>query len=742
MKSPAFFSSGFLVLSSYLLFSCGDSSNESDAPEITVPAIESVLVINEIVAAAVDDGNEEATETGVLDTITNENSPLRINEIVAKASDGGYDWIELYVTGTSPVNLSHYALADENNDLFNLPNVTLSSGEFYRVFATTDEVTEVETVAFKLGSSDEIRLFHGDDLVDQFSWHKGQALIGFSYGRFPDGSDATQTLEPSPLTNNITAVHGPLLINEIVASDLDGGDDWFELYNNSDEAISLVRYQVIDESDDIEPVSLPDVILAPNEYIVIYATNDDPNDYYVPFKLGKSDELSLILNDEIVDYINWDDSDAPTGFSYGLTYNLINSDNNNSHWDKDTLTPTPGSANELATAFTPAIVHDLFITISTENWQDILANPLDEEYHQASIIFNGITLDSVAIRTNGDSSLSSVAQSTSDRYSFKVDINEYVSGQKFFNLKKFTLQNSFNDPSYMREVIAYDLLDAMGVATPKHTYVNVYINDELFGFYLMLEVIDSEFIENNFANSNGDLYKPDGTGSDLQWINNTMDSYSGIHLQSNEETTDNGAFINFIEQLDTGSTDVIDVDSLLRYMSVSVALSNLDSYHGTLSHNYYLYEQDGVFSFLPWDFNESFGSFTMDCNSVDIRELYIDEPTSGALADRPLLANIFSNEENLATYHDYLWQLIDGPLSSDTFSARVAEISNLIHEHVANDPSAFYGMAAFEQSLYSSISGFYGLTSFIDYRVSNMTKQLQGYLPTAGDGSGFCNSER
>jgi hypothetical protein len=673
----------------------------------------------------------------ILDVIINENAPLRINEIVANDSAGGYDWIELYVSGATSVQLGDYTIADENDELLALPDVTIASGEFYRVYATTDDVAELDTVSFKLGNSDQVSLFLGDDLVDQLKWSKGQALIGQSYGRFPDGSDGTHTLEPSPMALNRKATHGPLLINEIVASDINEGNDWFELYNNSSANISLADYKVIDESDDIEPVTLPDVELAPNEYIVIYATDVDPSDHYVPFKLGKTDELSLILNDETVDYIDWDDSDVTAGFSYGLT---VDEDESEVSWDKDFLTPTKGSQNEIATAFNSSVVHNLSINITTENWLDILANPLDEEYHETSITFNGVTLDSVAIRTKGGSSLRSVSQSTSDRYSFKVDINEYVDGQKFFGLKKFTLQNSFNDPTYMREVIAYDLLDEMGVATPKHAYVNLYVNDELFGFYLMLEAIDGEFLENNFANSNGDLYKPDGVGSDLQWISNSITSYSDINLQTNEDTTDNGAFINFVDQMDNGSTEVIDVDSLLRYMSVSVALSNLDSYHGTLAHNYYIYEQDGVFGLLPWDFNEAFGTFAMNCNGVDVRELYIDEPTSGALSDRPMVGNVFADEDNLAIYHDYLWQLIDGPLSSESFNTRVTEIADLIREHVANDPTAFYGATAFETNLHSDVSNFFGLTEFINYRVDNMTQQLQGDLPSSGNGNGFCSN--
>jgi len=713
--------------------------DEGDAPEgfsygLFADGTGSVQILSPTPGAVNQESTPTPTETVERDLIIDENVPLRINEIVAKDSADGYDWIELYVSGSSSVNLSDYTLADENDELISLPEVTLSAGDFYRIYATTDDAPEVDTVGFKLGASDHVSLYQGDNLVDQLEWNKGQALIGYSYGRFPDGSDGTQVLTPSAEASNQLANRRTLIISEIVANDVSEGNDWFELYNNSSENISLANYQVIDKNDDIAPVNLPDAVLAPGEYIVIYATDVDPNTYYVPFKLGNTDELSLILNDETVDYIDWDGSDVYVGFSYGLSYG---SDDGYS-WDKDFLTPTQASENELATAFNPKVVHKLSINITTENWQDILANPLDEEYHDTSITFNGVTLDSVAIRTKGGSSLSSVARSTSDRYSFKLDINKYVDGQKFFGLKKFTLQNSFNDPSYMREVIAYDLLDEMGVATPEHAYVNFYVNGELFGFYLMVEVIDGEFLEKHFANSNGDLYKPDGVGSDLKWIDGDVSSYSDINLQTNEETTDNGAFINFVEQIDAGSTEVIDVDSLLRYMSVSVALSNLDSYHGSLAHNYYIYEQDGVFGLLPWDFNEAFGSFSMGCDGVDVRELYIDEPITGPLADRPMVASAFASQENLDTYHEYLWQLIDGSLSSTEFSARIDDIAEVISEHVANDPSGFYSHAQFEQNLNSTVDRYYGLTEFMDYRITNMIKQLQGDLPTAGNGSGFC----
>lgn len=666
-----------------------------------------------------------------VDTIINESPSLRINEIVAKDLTGGYDWIEFIVTGDTAISLGDYSISDEDGIIVTLPDADLSPGDLYRVYATTDLDTNLATVEFKLGSSDELNLYLDTDLVDQLSWKKGQALIGQSFGRFPDASDRTAILTPSPLLNNALGEHGPLIINEVVATTLDESMDWFELYNSSDVDINLSTYQVLDESDDIDPISLPDVILVPGQYITIYATEDDTDEYSVGFKLGKNDELNLMLNDEVVDYLSWEESEVSGGFSFGLVDNL-------NSWAVSTLTTTPNAINEVPEVFHRDEVTNLYIDIDDDKWQDILDYPLEEEYQESTLTYNGISLDTVGIRTKGGSSLEAVSRSTSDRYSFKVDINEYVDDQMFFGLKKFVLQNSYNDPSYMREVIAYDLLDDLDVPTPQRGYVNLYINNELFGLYVMVEVIDSTFIDKHFDNDNGDLYKPDGEGSDLLWAGDDISNYSEINLKTNEDTSDNGAFLNLVEELDEGDVDSVDIDLFLRYMAVSVALSNLDSYHGTLAHNYYLYEQDGIFSFLPWDFNESFGTFTMNCRS-DVRNLYIDEPTDGTFADRPLVSAVFADQNNLDTYHDYLWQLINGPLANGTFAEKVADIETLISEHVENDPSGFYGFDYFEQNLDNDVGQFFGLTSFMTYRITNMQLQLLGEADSSNDGRGFCN---
>jgi hypothetical protein len=253
-------------------------------------------------------------------------------------------------------------------------------------------------------------------------------------------------------------------------------------------------------------------------------------------------------------------------------------------------------------------------------------------------------------------------------------------------------------------------------------------------------------LEENFTDPDGDLYKPDDAsseglvGNDLIWIDAAYDSYSAIELKTNEYVTENAALLTFLNEINNGDDfdNVLNADSMLRYLAASTVMGNLDSYQGTLAHNYYLYEQSGVFTIIPWDFNESFGTFSMGCS--DIEGLYIDEPTQGALSDRPLIAALLSSDGNLSTYHAYIQQLIDGSLNPDVLEQTVEDIADLIRTDVASDPTAFYSASEFEIGLDSTVDQIPGLTSFVTDRAYSVQNQLDGIEDASGNGSGYCGT--
>lgn len=429
-------------------------------------------------------------------------------------------------------------------------------------------------------------------------------------------------------------------------------------------------------------------------------------------------------------------------------------------------------------------VVDVKITIDSEDFQDMLDNASAEEYKQASVDYNGQHFEHIGIRTKGNLSLRSVVQMPdSDRYSFKLSFDEYVD-QTLDGISKINLNNNYSDASSMREFLTYELAEQLGLPTPKYSYVNVYINDELWGFYLAIEQIGDAYLNRHFGNSYGALYKGEmtGSGSDLTWLGDDPSAYTGLALKS--KTTNDDILIDMINELNNGSDyeKVLDVEESLKYIALNVATNNMDSYIGQNKQNYYLYEDDGIFSILPWDYNMAFGGLgggmpggmggfgglgnrfgnragNEDGNTLEPpgggstdntdparqsepqetaatayerasgSSLLIDEPTQGAVADRPLVAKLLEVQEYKELYHSILQEAVDGYLSNDTFTARVNELAAMISPYVQADPNAFYSYEEFQAAVPS-------LIATNASQVENISQQLDGTIPSSGDGSG------
>lgn len=150
------------------------------------------------------------------------------------------------------------------------------------------------------------------------------------------------------------------------------------------------------------------------------------------------------------------------------------------------------------------------IKIKESDWKWLLENATKEEYKSADVTINGETFNNVGIRPKGNSSLTSVANdSTTDRYSIKIDFGQYVDGQTYHGIRKLALNNNISDATYMKEAISYDIYNFLGIATPEYSYTDIKINGSDWGLYLGVEVVDERFIEKNYGEISGNLYKPE-----------------------------------------------------------------------------------------------------------------------------------------------------------------------------------------------------------------------------------------
>ena len=149
---------------------------------------------------------------------------LVINEIMAsndqtQADEYGEfdDWIEVYNTGSSDINLGDYYLSDDVNilDKYNFPSVTLGSNEYFIVWADDDEEDQGDNHAtFKLSASGEA-VYLSDfnfNLIDGFTFGEQETDMG--YARVPNGTGPFIIQSPTFSSNN-----------ELVSSQLEDNHD-------------------------------------------------------------------------------------------------------------------------------------------------------------------------------------------------------------------------------------------------------------------------------------------------------------------------------------------------------------------------------------------------------------------------------------------------------------------------------------------------------------------------------------
>lgn len=374
--------------------------------------------------------------------------------------------------------------------------------------------------------------------------------------------------------------------------------------------------------------------------------------------------------------------------------------------------------------FTDQVI-EVNIEIGEDVYQSMIENALAEEYVMADITYNGYTFESIGIRPKGNSSLSQVAQSGGDRFSFKIDFDQYISEQSLFGLEKINLNNVYYDATYMKEELSYEILAQMGLDVPDTSYVALSINGEYFGLYLAVEDVGEEFLIENFGNADGELYKPESTSANLALSDNYMfeDELGG---------DDNSALIELIEEINNSDFSNFNVETYLKYLAYSTFTLNLDSYQGSMFHNYYLYNDNGTFEWIGWDYNMSLNGFPGQTFTYDASVGYlIDEPVIGDMSNYPLIDQILSNEEYLELYHQYYYELIE-LLDNGSFEQLVLENYERIKDYVKTDPSAFFTYTQFEEGLFSET----GLISFVSDRIENVEAQLTGATPSTNNGQG------
>lgn len=452
---------------------------------------------------------------------------------------------------------------------------------------------------------------------------------------------------------------------------------------------------------------------------------------------------------------------------------------------------TQGKAKEgtYAKLFNKETIQDVKISIDENNWNYLLQNAIDKPTVLASSVSIGDdTVKYVGIKTKGNLTLKEVWNSSSDRFSFTINFgkyintnNGYIDKQNLYGLRKVALNNIYGDATLMKEYLSYELMTKMGIPTPEYSLINLYINDEFYGVYMMVESIDSSLTQRTLGEKSDYLVKPESSGGDLIY-DNSLDEYinddgefdfSSIIYDNSENIiypndksnplykynglwkNDEDTFEDIVDMLPTifkwmktlnelnntnnPNTDdyklaleeIIDVDSLIRYFAVNTYLVNLDSYQSEKMQNYALYiNETGRATIIPWDYNYSFGVYGLGSASDVINFDIYNPAINTTLKDRPLLNVILQNDEYKTLYEKYLNDITiiasEGGTTSDgdtyeenNFATILNKYNKLLNNIYENDPTAFYTLDEYNKATTS-------LKELIEQRSEAVLNQLNG----------------
>ncbi len=153
------------------------------------------------------------------------------------------------------------------------------------------------------------------------------------------------------------------------------------------------------------------------------------------------------------------------------------------------------------------------IQMDGDEWQSMLDTATQELYHQCDVVINGTKFQGVGIRPKGNTSLSSIAMNPdTERFSFKLEFDQFVDGQSAWGLDKLCLNNNYADATNMKEALIYDMYQYLGADASLYNYAEIYVNGEYWGVYLALEAVEDSFMLRNYGAEKGALYKPDTMG--------------------------------------------------------------------------------------------------------------------------------------------------------------------------------------------------------------------------------------
>ncbi|MFK7843868.1 MAG: CotH kinase family protein [Rhodothermales bacterium] len=386
-------------------------------------------------------------------------------------------------------------------------------------------------------------------------------------------------------------------------------------------------------------------------------------------------------------------------------------------------------------------INTIELTFTESNWDQILDDLYaegEEDRLVGTAIINGVQYDSVGVRYKGNSTYNP----NQIKNPLNIKLDHVVDDQDVDGYGTLKLANVTNDPSFMREVLGYEIARKYMPASEAN-FANVYINGQHLGLYSNVQSVDKFFMGTHFKNDENARFKGELAGDgrpSLVDVWNYRGADSTAYFDFYELKSDYGwdALLNFLDIYNNAPErmeDVLNVDLHLWMLAYDILMVNLDA-PVNFAHNYYLFQDNtGRFNPIIWDLNENFGVFTQLLAGGQLNPSQMDPFLNATHPSFPIVGNVLSDPTYRKIYVAHMKTIMEEIFSNQWYKTRIQEIQNVIDADVQADPNKFYTYNDFLSNVDNAIGGggppgpgarsVIGITELMDARVEYISAQSE-----------------
>lgn len=388
----------------------------------------------------------------------------------------------------------------------------------------------------------------------------------------------------------------------------------------------------------------------------------------------------------------------------------------------------------------------IFLQFENDDWEAELAAFKDSDVEVPALVsVDGRDYPDVGVHFRGASSFMMVSEGS--KRSLNLSFNFVDSDQRLLGYRTVNLLNAASDPTFLRAVF-YSHIAQEFLPVPKMNFVRVVINGENWGVYANAQQFNTDFASDWFGTSSGARWKVPGNPrgrAGMEYLGEDIDAYRGLYDirsrdrdESWEDLIEMFRVLNEtpLAQLQTELEPLLDVDGVLRFLALEVALVNGDGYW-TRASDYSIYQDEqGRFHVIPHDVNEAMmaegggggpGGFGGGRGGFGGGGRFdgggggfgggggpeLDPLTGINDSTKPLRSRLLAVPELQERYLGYVSEIAETWLDWEEISPLLEGYRELIRADVERDTRKLYTTAAFDEG-FDGESG--SLKSFIEAR--------------------------